>query len=161
MHVGEAGIPVGVAEVEFFVIEAELVENGGMQAVHVNFECPALSRSPDRRSEGTVHLIIGREAVAEFDGFEAGRVFEDASDELLVFGGFDAAGAINEDATGFEDAEAVFEKLCLGLHLRGDVIGLQTPADIDAAAHDAGVGAGDVEQDAVKAGLGEGGDLRL
>ena len=57
----------------------------------------------DRRRKGTVHLIVGREAVAEFDGFEAGRGFEDAGDELFVFGGFDAAGAIDEDAAGFEE----------------------------------------------------------
>lgn len=99
--------------------------------------------------------------MAEFDGFEAGRGFEDAGDELFVFGGFDAAGAVNEDAAGFEGAEAVFEELCLGLYLRGDVIGLQTPAHIDTAAHDAGVGAGHVEQDAIETGLGEGGDLRV
>ena len=30
-------------------------------------------RSPDRRSEGSVHLIFRREAVAQFDGFIAGR----------------------------------------------------------------------------------------
>jgi hypothetical protein len=32
VHVGEAEIPAGVAEGEFFVIEAELMHNGGMQA---------------------------------------------------------------------------------------------------------------------------------
>lgn len=133
------------------------------QCLKVGEFCPCFHswNPPDRCGEGTVHLIVRREAVAEFDGFEAGRGFEDAGDELLVFGGFDAAGAVNEDAAGFEDAEAVFEELRLCLCLRRDVVGMETPADIDAAAHDAGVRAGHVEQDAVEAGLGESGDLRV
>ena len=147
---------MGAAVVQRAEIEVTVANACGY---HAALPRPNSQNPPDRRCKSTVHLIVGREAVAEFDGFEAGGGFEDAGDELLVFGGFDAAGAVNEDATGFEDAEAVFEELCLGLHLRGDVIGLQTPAYIDTAAHDAGVGAGYVEQDAVEAGLGEGGDL--
>ena len=149
---------MGAAVVQRAEIEVTVANACGYHAALFR---PNSQNPPNRGGEGTVHVIVGREAVAEFDGFEAGRGFEDAGDELLVFRRFDAAGAVNEDATGFEDAEAVFEELRLCLHLGGDVIELQTPAHIDAAAHDAGVGAGHVEQDAVEAGLGEGGDLRV
>jgi len=44
--------------------------------------------------------------VAEFDGFVAGGGFEDAGHKQFVFGGLDAAGAIDEDAVGFEDVES-------------------------------------------------------
>ena len=37
LRVGEEEILAGVAEGEFFVIEAELVEDGGMQVVPVDF----------------------------------------------------------------------------------------------------------------------------
>ena len=44
--------------------------------------------------------------MAEFDGFVAGGGFEDAGDELFVFGRLDATGAIDENAAGFENAKA-------------------------------------------------------
>ena len=80
-----------------------------------------ISNPPDRRREGSVHLIFWRKAVAEFDGFVTGRGIKHAGNEQLVLGGFDAAGAVNEDAAGFEDAEAVFQQLRLRFHLSGDV----------------------------------------
>ena len=127
---------MGAAVVQRAEIEVTVANACGYHAALLR---PNSQNPPDRRCKSTVHLIVGREAVAEFDGFEAGGGFEDAGDELLVFGGFDAAGAVNEDAAGFEDAKAVFEELRLCLRLRGEVVGAEPPADIDTAAHHAGV----------------------
>ena len=77
MHVGKTEIPAGVAEGEFFVIEAELMKDGGMQVMHVDFVL-----------DGHVADVVG-DAVGEA-GFEAATGDPDGEAERVVI----ATGAV-------------------------------------------------------------------
>jgi hypothetical protein len=104
----------------------------------------------DAGGEGTVGVITEGEGGAGLDEAEFGVVGEEVLDLFLVFGGFDGAGGVDDAAAGFEADDGVFEDLALGGDECGDVGGLEAPAEVDAAAHDAGVGAWDIEEDAVE-----------
>jgi hypothetical protein len=51
---------------------------------------------------GTVNAILKREEGAFGVQFERGVFGEKFLDDLIVFLGFEAAGAVNDDATGFD-----------------------------------------------------------
>lgn len=95
------------------------------------------------RGEGTVGVVIDGD---DLDGFfDAELVFlGEGGDELDVFSVFDGAGGIDDTAAGFEAGEGVGEDGGLGLGELFDVAGLESPADVDAAADHACVGAGNI-----------------
>jgi hypothetical protein len=70
---------------------------------------------------------------------------EEFLDEVLVFFGFEAAGAVEDRAVGFEATRGLFEEVELGRGEAWDVRFLEAPAEVDAAAEDAGIGAGSVD----------------
>ena len=72
-----------------------------------------------------------------------------------VFLGFDGAGGVDKSAAGGEEGGAGFEDLGLEVGGAAEAGGSPGPAGVWAAAKDAGVGAGDVEEDAVEGAAGE------
>jgi hypothetical protein len=75
---------------------------------------------------------------------------EEFLDNGLVFFGFEAAGAVENGASGFEAGGGLGEEVELGRGEAGDFGFFNAPAEIDAAAEDAGVGTGGVDEDAIK-----------
>lgn len=71
-------------------------------------------------------------------------------DDLLVFFRFDAAGGIKNPAAGFDEGERVAEQGGLFGGEFTDVIRLQSPAGFGAFAENAGVRAGNIEEDGVE-----------
>lgn len=77
-------------------------------------------------------------------------LFGEGGDEFDIFGGLDGAGGVDDATAGLEAREGVFEDRDLDYCEVFDVLGLEAPTDIDTAADDAGVGAGDVEEDGIE-----------
>ena len=71
-------------------------------------------------------------------------------DELLVFLRFEAASAVDECAAGFEQGCGLVQEFELEGTEAGDFFGGDAPAKINAAAHDASVGARCVEENLVE-----------
>ena len=91
---------------------------------------------------------------AEFEGV---LFAEEILDLLLVFGGFEGTGGVNDATSVGEAGEGVLEDAVLGLGEFVDLLGGESPTGIDAASEDTGVGAGDVEKDGVEPSLPFGG----
>lgn len=89
-------------------------------------------------------IAEGEEFAFEVEA-EIGVSGEEFLDELLVFFGFEAAGAVEDCAVGFEAAGGLFEEVELSGGEAWDVGFLQAPAEINAAAEDASVGAWGVD----------------
>ena len=81
---------------------------------------------------------------------EVGVGREEFLDEILVFFEFEAAGAVENCAGGFETGGGLFEEFELSGSEAGEFGFAEAPAEIDAAAEDAGVRAGRVDEDAVE-----------
>ena len=81
---------------------------------------------------------------------ESGVAVEELSDGLLVFFRFEAAGGVEEGAAGPEVMGGGFEQAELLGGQAVDFLGLQAPAEVEAASDDAGVGAWGVEQNPVE-----------
>ena len=94
---------------------------------------------------GAVDLVAEGEEFAFVVEVEFGMGGEEFLDKGLVFFGFEAAGAVEDRAGGFEAAGGLFEEVELGGGEAWDIGFLEAPAEIDAAAEDAGVGAGSVD----------------
>src|SRR6186713_2900371 len=80
----------------------------------------------------------------------AGGFFHNGPDKLDVFLRLDAAGGINEAAAGFEKSEHPHEQSALGVSDDAEEIRIKAPPDIDPAAENTGVRAGNVKEDAVE-----------
>ena|SRR6266850_5403684 len=93
-------------------------------------------------------MFKGKEGALLFQG-EVGMRFAEGMDDCFVFFGFEAAGAVDQDSTGLYFAGGNVEKVELDFCQTGDFGGLDAPAEIDPAAHHAGVGAGSIDEDAV------------
>jgi len=91
---------------------------------------------------------------------EGGVALEELADEFAIFFGFEAAGAVVEGAAGADAAGGGIEEGELGAGEAGDFGGAEAPAEFDAAAEDAGVGAGGINEDMVEGVAGgEGGEV--
>lgn len=88
----------------------------------------------------------------DLDGLTKGEsvCFCEGGDEIDVFQVLDGAGGIDDAAAGLEAREGVFEDRCLDFREFLDVLWLEAPADIDAAADDAGIGTRDIEEDGIE-----------
>ncbi len=99
---------------------------------------------------GAVHLIGSRCELTFRDEPERRLGGKEGGDDSMVFVGFEAARAVNEGAARAETRGCLFEEAQLG---GGEAIyfsQLQTPAQIDAATENAGIGTGSVNQNAVE-----------
>lgn len=75
---------------------------------------------------------------------------EEGLDYVLVFGFLDAAGAVADSAGGLEEGGGSFEEGPLGGGEVVDRLGAESVAGLDSTGEDAGVGAGDIEQNCVE-----------
>ena len=100
--------------------------------------------------EGAVGDFIEGEEFAVGFQFEPGGVGEEFADDGFVFFGFEAAGAVNQCAAGFESGGGFVQKIELGGAEAVKFFGANAPAEVHAAAHDAGVGTGGVDQYPIK-----------
>jgi esterase/lipase superfamily enzyme len=69
---------------------------------------------------------------------------------VLVFFVFEAAGAIDECADGSEEGCGLVQEFELDGAKAGDFFGCYPTAEVNAAAHDAGVRAGGVEENLIE-----------
>ena len=99
---------------------------------------------------GTVSAVGLRQGLVFLFQFQFGMGGEEVGDQIAVFLGFDRAGGIDEAAAGLQAGQGVFENGCLGFGQTGDVVRLEPPADVDTPTENAGVRAGDVEEDGVE-----------
>jgi hypothetical protein len=81
---------------------------------------------------------------------------EHGGHEVFVFVGFEAAGGIHDATAGAESGEGRGQELGLGFAAAIDVLVGEAPAGIQAAAENAGIGAGGIDQDTVEGSLGGG-----
>src|SRR5690606_29713153 len=117
---------------------------------------PKAARSASAEAEqgriGTVGLVSMGQGLAGIDKLELRMGFEQGGDEVLVFLRFDRAGGVDEAAAGRRAGQGVPDDAALELGELCDVGMTEAPADIDSAAEDAGVRAGDLEEDGVEGG---------
>jgi len=96
----------------------------------------------DERAVGGVHeweeFALGLE-------LEARMGAEEFLNDVFVFFGFQAAGAVDEGAAGLDVRCGLAQKVKLGGAQAVDFFGANAPAEVHAAAHDAGVGAGGID----------------
>lgn len=97
----------------------------------------------------------GGEGEAAVEEGEIGVAGEEGLELEGVFLGFDGAGGVDESAAGGEEGGAGFEDLGLEVGGAAEAGRGPGPAGVGAAAEDAGVGAGNVEEDAVEGAAGE------
>lgn len=97
----------------------------------------------------------GGEGEAAVEEGEIGVAGEEGLELEGVFLGFDGAGGVDKFAAGGEEEGAGFEDLGLEVGGAAEAGRGPGPAGVGAAAKDAGVGAGDVEEDAVEGAAGE------
>lgn len=97
----------------------------------------------------------GGEGEAAVEEGEVGVTGEEGLDLEGVFLGLDGAGGVDESAAGGEEGGAGLEDLGLEVDGAAEAGRGPGPAGVGAAAKDAGVGAGDVEEDAVEGAAGE------
>lgn len=97
----------------------------------------------------------GGEGEAAVEEGEIGVAGEEGLELEGVFLGFDGAGGVDKSAAGGEEGGAGFEDLGLEVGGAAEAGRGPGPAGVGAAAKDAGVGAGDVEEDAVEGAAGE------
>ena len=145
MHIGETEVAAGVAEGELFVIETELVEDGGMQVMHVDFAIDghmadvvgeavgeagfeAATGDPDGEAERVVvatgAVFLGIRGAAEFAAPPDDGVFEEAA--LFEIG--------EETGDGFIDGGgvvAVFGQV--RVLIPGGIVGVVAVIDLDVA----------------------------
>src|SRR5262249_26675549 len=91
----------------------------------------------------------GEEFALGFEA-EAGGCVEEFLDDVLIFFGFEAAGAIDQRAAGFKTCGGLAQEVELGGAEAVDFFRADAPAEVDTAAHDAGVGAGGVDEDTIE-----------
>ena len=101
------------------------------------------------RCEGSVGAVFVRLDLDGFSDFKS-VVLGKSGNQAGVFRIFDRAGGINDAATRFQAGQGILENLCLDFCKILDVGGLESPADVDPSADDAGVRARNVEQDCVE-----------
>ena len=106
--------------------------------------------------ESAVRVVGKGEQLALALEPEAGMLDQELGDGVLVFFGFEAAGAIDEAATGPQEGGALAEQLQLGGAQVLETFGSKPPAQIDPPPHNAGIRAGDIDQDAITKGWGLG-----
>lgn len=111
---------------------------------------------PDEVSaECAVHFIEPGADVAGGVEAEAGHGAGGFVGDLFVFLGFEGAGGIDEGAAGFQQCGAAADEgELLGGESHGVFLG-EPPADVHAAADDAGVAARGINEDAVEAARGQ------
>lgn len=97
----------------------------------------------------------GGEGEAAVEEGEIGVAGEEGLELEGVFLGFDGAGGVDKSAAGGEEGGAGFEDLGLEVGGAAEAGRGPSPAGVGAAAEDAGVGAGNVEEDAVEGAAGE------
>ena len=102
--------------------------------------------------ESAVRVVGKGEQLALALELEGGVLVQELCDGVLVFLGFEAAGAIDQAPPGAQEGGGLAEQLQLGGAEVYEIPGSKPPAQIDPAAHDAGIRAGDIEEDAVKKG---------
>ena len=69
---------------------------------------------------------------------------------LFVFCRLKRAGGVKQTAIRLETGEGVLKNSALKIRKDADLFGLEPPAGVHPAAQDAGIGAGDIEKDAVE-----------
>lgn len=97
----------------------------------------------------------GGEGEAAVEEGEVGVAGEEGLDLLGVFLGLDGAGGVDKASAGGEEGGAGLEDLGLEVDGAAEAGRGPGPAGVGASAKDAGVGAGDVEEDAVEGAAGE------
>ena len=101
---------------------------------------------------GAVDTIAKREEFALGLETEFGTAAQEGTGNLLILLGFEAASAVDEAASRFQSGcHAVQHIALLRLQAR-DRLRPDAPTEIDASPHDAGVGAGGIDQDAIEIG---------
>ena len=108
-------------------------------------------------SECAIGLIAEGQGCDMSGHFKLGMIFEKRLNLFHVFIGLNRASRINDAAAGLEARDGVFEDISLGENDLFNVVWLEAPADIDATTDDAGVGAGDIEQDGIECAMPCGG----
>lgn len=105
---------------------------------------------------GSIGLIAPGEGGVRLFEAEVGVLGEEFLDDDFIFVVIEAAGAVDELTAGFEEREnGVGEVGLKFLHFSKD-FGFEAPADVEAAAHDTGVAAWGVDEDAVELEVAEG-----
>jgi hypothetical protein len=87
--------------------------------------------------------------------FEFGMGVEEFADDVLVFFRFEAAGAVEECAAGFQQGSGLVQQVELSGSEAIQFFGADAPAEFDATAHDAGVRAGSVEEETIQGVVGD------
>ena len=70
--------------------------------------------------------------------------------DASIFLGLEAAGAVDENATGFQELARVFEEVALLLYESLKFLGTNAPAQLNTAAHHAGIGTRGVDENAIE-----------
>lgn len=106
--------------------------------------------------ESAIEVVLEGERALDFLEVEEGELLLDERDKLLVFFWFHGARAVDEGASWFEQRDGTSHEGGLLERHANEVFLCEAPTDIHAAAQDPGIGARDIEEDAVKGGLEKG-----
>ena len=109
-----------------------------------------LGREVDGGGVGAVGAFAEGEGLVGGTDFHGRFLAQEILDLLVVLGRLDGAGGVDDASAGSEAGEGVLEDAVLDAGEFFDLLGGESPSGIDAAAEDAGVGAGDVEEDGVE-----------
>lgn len=107
----------------------------------------------DASGESTIGAVAERERAVAGADTERRVIGDGGGDELMIFFRLDRARRVNNAATGFQARDGIFEDAALGVGDGIDVGGLESPADVDAAADDAGIGAGNIQENGIEGGM--------
>src|SRR5437868_2539210 len=102
------------------------------------------------RGIGAVESIAKRDDGFLFVEAKKRKFFQNRVNDFFVFFRLQAAGAVNQNAAAFQQRNDFSDdaKLFRG-HAR-EVVWSQAPAEVDAAAHHAGIAARNIDQDSIK-----------